>query len=395
MIEIGARIIASPRRGIRWAWLPAALLAVTAAGAGAADDPVQANQEQLEKLRSRIGTLQKSLDRDRRERDTLSSQLQKAEQRMADLATEADGLRRRINDQNRQLRKTTAERAQAQAALERHRQALARQVRAAYVIGRRGATRLLLNQDGSERLSRVLTYYDYLNRARVNRIGSIDAQVQALAEVTQRLRAETRTLEALRSQHLGTLTVLEAARAERSGMVKALGDRIRNDEGALASLRADEKDLASLLTRLRSALADVPADLGDKPFARQKGKLGWPLQGKLLAGFGNPKAGGRLKWNGLWIAGKEGDPVRSIARGRVAYVGWMHRYGLIVVLEHEGGFYSLYGHNRNVSVGVGDWVQAGDVVASVGVTGGYETSGLYFELRRGTQAIDPRPWLKS
>ena len=209
------------------------------------------------------------------------------------------------------------------------------------------------------------------------------------------MRSENQKLQGLRSEHLGTLTVLEASRAERAGMVKEIAARIRNDESELKHLRAGEKELSVLLRKLRTALADVPIDLGDKPFAGQKGRLAWPLRGKLLARFGDPKADGRLKWNGLWIAGKEGDTVRSIARGRVAFVGWMHRYGLIVVLEHEGGYYSLYGHNQNAVVGIGEWVQSGDPIASVGLSGGYESAGLYFELRRGTEAINPRPWLKS
>lgn len=363
--------------------------------AGYSADPVNENQQELDSVRGRIGTLQKALDRDRREQDTLRSGLEQAERRVAELAGTADALRRQINEQNRQLRKTGAEQAQAEASLKAQQRAFSRQIRAAYVIGRRGPTRLMLNQDNSERLTRVLTFYDYLNRARIDRIGIIEVQVQKLEALVGRLRSENQKLQGLRSEHLGTLTVLEASRAERAGMVKEIAARIRNDESELKHLRAGEKELSVLLRKLRTALADVPIDLGDKPFAGQKGRLAWPLRGKLLARFGDPKADGRLKWNGLWIAGKEGDTVRSIARGRVAFVGWMHRYGLIVVLEHEGGYYSLYGHNQNAVVGIGEWVQSGDPIASVGLSGGYESAGLYFELRRGTEAINPRPWLKS
>lgn len=363
--------------------------------AGFAANSVKENQQQLEAVRSKISGLQKTLDRDRREQDALRSGLETAERRVAELAGTADALRRQINEQNRQLRKTGAEQAQAEANLKSQQNALSRQIRASYVIGRRAPTRLMLNQDTSDRLTRILTFYDYLNRARIDRIGSIQDQVQKLDALLRRLRAENQKLQGLRSQHLGTLTVLEASRAERAGMVREIAARIRNDESELKHLKAGEKELSGLLSKLRTALADVPADLGKKPFAGQKGRLTWPLQGKLLARFGDPKAGGRLKWNGLWIAGKEGDTVRSIARGRVAYVGWMHRYGLIVVLEHEGGYYSLYGHNQNAVVGIGDWVQPGDPIASAGLSGGYESAGVYFELRKGTEAVDPRPWLKS
>ena len=314
---------------------------------------------------------------------------------MSDLASQLESLRRRLSEQSRALRKTTAERAAAEAVLRRHRSTLSKQVRAAYVIGQRGQTRLLLNQDGSQRLSRVMTYYDYLNRARVNRIRLILDQVQTLESLAKKMKKDSAALQSVRDEQLATLTVLEATRGERGERVKDLASRIKDEEGELKNLQADERELAQLLKELRSALADVPVNLGSKPFVQLKGRLNWPLRGKLLARFGDPKAGGKLKWNGLWIAGKEGETVQAVARGRVAYVGWMHRYGLITVLEHEGGFYSLYGHNQSVAVGVGDWVQTGDIIASVGATGGHEKTGLYFELRKGTDAINPRPWLKT
>lgn len=358
-------------------------------------DRVQQNRKQLEDLRSRIEELQKSLDDDRGQRDKLYKQLEDAERRVASLSTEAAGLRKRIKRQESRLRKTAEEQEEAREVLNLHREVLAVQVRAAYIIGRSGQARLLLNQEGSQRLSRVLTYYDYLNRARTERIGSIQDQVDALDALAAQLATETQQLKDTRSKHLGAMTALEATRIERAGMVRKVIDRISSGEGELESLRDAEKKLSGLMKQLRSALADVPVTLSGTPLRKLKGKLEWPVRGKLLARYGEPKAGGRLKWNGLWIANDEGNPVRSIARGRVAYVGWMHRYGLIVVLEHEGGYYSLYGHNQNVAVSVGDWVQDGDEIASVGYSGGYDRPGLYFELRKGTKVIDPRPWLKS
>lgn len=272
---------------------------------------------------------------------------------------------------------------------------LARQVRAAYVIGQRGQAKLVLNQDKSQKLTRVMTYYDYLNRARVERIGKILEHARKLEALVARAKQQTADLEATRARHQGTLTALEAVRDERQEMVRMLGDRIAGEEDELKQLRADERELGRLIKELGTALRDIPANLGTKPFAKLKGRLPWPIRGKLLARYGDPKAGGRLKWNGLWIAGSEGDAVKAVARGRVAYVGWMHAYGLIVVLEHEGGYYSLYGHNQNVAVSIGDWVQTGDTLSTVGATGGHEKNGLYFELRKGTDAVNPRLWFKA
>jgi len=355
---------------------------------------MQGNAQQLEKLRGRIQALEQSLESDRSRQDELRTQLEESEQRYAALTATLGELREQIAQQSARRRRTEQQRREAQAQLDRHKESLARQVRASYVIGQRGQTKLVLNQDGGQRLSRVMTYYDYLNRARARRIEKILDQVQALAKLSDRLKRETAELDLTRSRHEGTLAALEALRAERQEMVERLRERIAGGEEELHQLQADEKHLTKLLRELRKTLADIPADLGARPFAGLKGKLPWPLKGRLLAQYGQAKAGSRLRWHGLWISGPEGASVKAIAPGRVAYTGWMHRYGLIAVLEHEGGYYSLYGHNQSVTVAVGDWVQPGDVISTVGATGGHEKNGLYFELRKGTDPINPAPWLK-
>lgn len=364
--------------------------------AQAADDDARANAEQLERVRTRIEALQQTLERDRSQQDQLRGQLEDSEKRYHALTNDLAALRKQIADQTALRRRTENQQREAQAQLDKHRNALARQVRAAYIIGQRGQTRIVLNQDRSQRLTRVITYYDYLNRARAQRIGKILEQQKALDALAAKLKQQSAELEATRSRQQGTLTALDAVRAERADMVSRLALRIGGEEEQLKRLREDEKELGRLLAELKTALADIPANLGTKPFAKLKGRLPWPIPGhRLLAHFGDPKAGGRMKWNGLWIAGSEGDPVKAVARGRVAYVGWMHAYGLIVVLEHEGGYYSLYGHNQGASVSVGDWVQTGDVISSVGATGGHDRNGLYFELRKGTDPVNPRVWFKT
>jgi len=359
-----------------------------------ADTRVQQNAEQLEKLRGRIQSLEQSLEQARSRRDALRTQLEDSERRYVELSATLGGLREQIAEQTARRRRTEQQRRDAETLMQRHKKALARQVRASYVIGQRGQTKLALNQDSSQRLSRVMTYYDYLNRARARRIEKILDQVQALEALVAKLKRETAELDVTRSRHEGTLAALEALRTERQEMVKALRERIVGEEEELHQLQADEKQLTQLLRELRKTLADLPDSVGGKPFLKLRGKLPWPLRGRLLANYGQPKSGGRLKWNGLWIGAPEGAAVKAVAQGRVAYVGWMHRYGLIAVLEHEGGYYSLYGHNQNVAVNVGDWVQPGDVISSVGATGGHEKNGLYFELRKGTAPVNPRPWLK-
>jgi murein hydrolase activator len=159
-------------------------------------------------------------------------------------------------------------------------------------------------------------------------------------------------------------------------------------------LEEDEAELQRLISRLEDALADVPPTLREgRPFAELRGQLAWPVNGRVRQGFGDARAGGRMRWRGMLIEAGEGTDVRAISHGRVAYSGWLQHYGLVLVLDHGDGWLSLYGHNRSVYPQVGEWVNPGDVVASVGDSGGRDRSGLYFEIRRGGDPVDPAAWL--
>ena len=362
----------------------------------AAEPPKTAEQAQaeLERVRVRIKAVQTKLQQDRSRKSALEQAVEEAEQAIAQAKKDLSDLERQTLRQQEQLRATQQERARAQAQLDEQRRALGRQLRTAYLIGERGQIKLLLNQENTQKLGRVLTYYDFLNRSRLVRIEGIAAQLDVLHGVDERLRAQLDELTGLKTRQQETLAELETRHGKREAAMRRLQERIADEFEELKLLQANEKQVQALLVSLRDVLADIPVQLGDaKPFPQMRGKLPWPLRGDLLAQYGAPKAGGKLSWNGLWVAATAGAPVRAVARGRVAYVGWLHRYGLIVILEHDGGYFSLYGHAERVTRGEGEWINPGEVIATAGNTGGYQQNGVYFEIRKGSDAINPRDWL--
>lgn len=370
-------------------------LALAAGPAGAADAQLGDNQQKLAEVRERIGELQKKVEADQDERDALAREMQTVERKVASASQALRSLRNRLDGQQRRIRDTQAEQKDARRALESRRDELARQVRAAYVLGRQGQTQLLLNLDDAQQVGRMLSYYEYLQRAQLAAIATIRARAEELETLADRLQQQQAQLEELRRKQEQTLAELKDMRAERAEVLAQLKSRLAGEEDNLAQLKEDERSIRALIESLKKTLADLPPEVSpsDKPFATLKGKLPWPARGALLARYGEAKAGGRLSWNGHWIAAPEGAPVRAVARGRAVYVGWMHRYGLIVLLEHEAGYFSLYGHCQTVSVQVGDAVRAGQTIAAAGSTGGYEQSGVYFEIRKGAEAINPQAWL--
>jgi septal ring factor EnvC (AmiA/AmiB activator) len=169
-------------------------------------------------------------------------------------------------------------------------------------------------------------------------------------------------------------------------------EKIANEGQEVERLAADEEDLTRLIAELSSILSDYPIS-SEAPFSQHKGKLTWPVVGTLIHDFGQPRAGGDIKWNGVVLAAPRGREVRAIYHGRVAFADWLAGMGLLVIVDHGEGYMSLYGYNETILKRAGDWVAPGELIATVGDSGGRQRSSLYFELRRGTQPVDLRQWV--
>lgn len=385
--------------GLR-SWLAIALAgALWTAGAAAAepaDSRLKQSSEELERIRRQMQSVGQTIEADRGQQDELRDAVETAERKVGEAQRQLRRLTQQIDDQEAKVRQAESGRVNAEARLDRQRQLLARQLRAAYVMQQGGGkTQVLLNQDDPDRVDRMLTYYDALNQARSRTIASIDAEIRQVVAERQKYETELAALRALQSQHRRAVVELDGDRAERAQAVARVNARIRDETQEMARLQGNEKQLQALLQKLREAMVEKPQTAREttKATPEMRGQHEWPLRGPILANYGETKAGGKLQWKGLWIGSAEGAAVKATARGRVAYVGWLSSYGLIVVIEHERGYFTLYGHNAAVSKAAGDTVNAGDVIASAGNTGGYEQTGLYFEVRRGTEPQDPTGWL--
>jgi septal ring factor EnvC (AmiA/AmiB activator) len=132
--------------------------------------------------------------------------------------------------------------------------------------------------------------------------------------------------------------------------------------------------------------------LGHSPFAQLRGRLPRPVAGRIIQGYGEVRAGG-LKWQGDLFATQRNAPVRAVSQGRVVYADWLAGLGLLIIIDHGGGYMSLYGHNARLYESVGQQVTAGQTIAESGDSGGSARPELYFEIRKEGRPLDPRPWL--
>ncbi len=366
------------------------LASASPAGSGAAESDPAA---ELTAVRARIEALDARLNEARMAKDRLAAQLRDVERRIGALAS-------RLRELEAALARKTARLEQLRAAEEQHREALAGQrralrgqIRASYMMGRQDFLKLLFNQENPAALARALTYHGYVARARARRIERTKHELERIIEIERDIEAETVELAALRREKAQQRSELEVHREARARLLPELEAEISDGGERLQRLRRDEAKLEQLVRELRDALADIPKTLDERsPFGTLRGRLPWPTGGALRARFGTSRGPGDLRWQGVWIAAEPGREVRAISHGRVAYADWLRGFGLLTIIEHGEGYMSLYGHNQALYKEPGDWVDKGEVIASVGASGGHSESGLYFEIRHNGRPEDPMRW---
>jgi len=375
--------------------LLAAALVVTATIALAQDsheEIAKVKEQELEEVRARISQLKESMDASAKERDRLTAELQDIEVQIAEHRSRLKEIER---DQAWTAgRKQTLEKelADRQAHLDAESEALAAQVRAAYMSGSQEKIRLLLNEQDPATLGRLMAYYRYLNEYRASNIGAVMEEIRKLEELNSQIAAEAARLDQLAKSRYDELGRLDGAQQSRKTLLASLKQKMASEGAEVERLAAQEQDLTRLIAELSSILSDYPIT-SEEPFSRHKGKLTWPVAGALVHDFGQPRAGGQLKWNGVVLAASRGREVRAVYHGRIAFADWLAGMGLLVIVDHGEGYMTLYGYNETILKNTGDWVAPGDVIATVGDSGGQAQTGLYFELRQGTKPVNPRQWV--
>lgn len=369
-----------------------ALAVHAAAGADAEPKSVDAKEAELKRVRTRIESIRKNILADAERRDSLASSLKDAELAIQSARERLSDIRAQRTAAEAKLSELQAEKTATEKQIADERDALAGELRVAYMNGRQEQIKLLLNQSNPGQLGRVMAYYGYFGQARAERIAAIGEHLAHLDLLGESIAAEAERLQAIEASNTEQVQLLATARDRRKTTLAQVQSKIKTRNDELAVLERDARSLEKLVEQLRRAIEEFP-ELAEQPFQRVKGKLPWPVKGKLLARFGQLRVGGPLKWQGLVIGADRGAQVRSPFYGRVVYADWLPGLGLLIVLDHGGGYMTLYGHNEQLYRRVGDRVAPGDPLAAVGDAAGFGRSGLYLEIRKGRETIDPSAWL--
>nr|MBF0684065.1 murein hydrolase activator EnvC [Pseudomonas sp.] len=399
-------------------------------GPAVADERAEARQ-QIEAARKDVAELQKLLKQIEQEKSAVHKQLQTTESEMGELEKQVDSLQQEIDRSEAELERLDEERTTLEGARIEQQRLIGIQARAAYQSGRQEYLKLLLNQQNPEKFSRTLTYYDYLSEARFEQVerfnetlrqlanveSDIAAQQASLAEKQDGLKQRRAQLAEVRKERQQTLARLDKDLSSRDRKLKARQQEQAQFERVLKTIeetlarqareaeqrRERELSLAREEQSRRAASGQTSGPLVSSagssfggPFANAKGKLPWPVDGRLVASYGTPRGGdARTKWDGVLIGADIGTQVRAVHGGRVVFADWLRGAGLLVILDHGNGYLSLYGHNQSLLRDAGEVVKAGDPIATVGNSGGQEAAALYFAIRQQGRPSDPALWCRA
>ena len=361
--------------------------------------PAYANEEtdraKLDELKKNIAELKKELEKTKSSRDDLMKTLEDTEKDIGDLRKKADDIQDQLEDGQARLRNLGEERSALNLKKKSQQSYVSQHIKSAWRLGQQGNVRLLLNQQEPATVARNLKFYDYVIQARAEKISAYADTINRLNAIEPEMAYETQKLKQNHSTLQKRQEELQASQSQRKLILSRLLKSIESKDEQLTSLRSDRKRLERVLNNVKRFLDDADLVNNSENFASLRGKLPWPTKGTVLRNFGTSRVSNRLKWEGMLIGATSGNPVVAVHHGRVVFSDYLRGHGLLIIVDHGSDYMTLYAHNEVLYKELGEWVNSGETIATVGNSGGRQDSALYFELRHKGQPTNPRKWFKA
>jgi septal ring factor EnvC (AmiA/AmiB activator) len=402
-----ALAVAAPAPGAAQASAPEVL--AQAAPAAPDSSAPDASGAEIEAQKKELESLRQELEKRRvisqqlkgRERNILGD-LRDTEKNLQLTLRYLAALERRRRAVAGDLGETTSELGRTAIQLEADRRRLAWRLREIYKRGRSRDIEYILSARSFGDLVTRTYYLARVAREDHQQLLLTQARRVEVQDTKTRLESRKRELDRLASETEREKRALAQLTAQRRNLLRQVRSDAKSNEQAQAEIRRASKRIQGLIEQLeKRRLAAERGAPGEMPlfgdFSKNKGRLAWPVTGKVATGFGNvtnPRFGTTTFNSGIDIAAPFGTPIKAVAQGRMDYVNWLEGFGKCAILNHGGGFYTLYAHASEISVPVGKDVAAGEVIGRVGDTGSTIGTALHFEIRRGKQALNPIEWLR-
>ena len=353
---------------------------------------LSATSVDLKSINRKIEKIKIALSQEKNQREVFLKKLKAAEIASGHLKLQLQKTEGTLKKQSTNLKKLNHDQSIYKTKLTTQRHQLTNHLRAAYMIGQGYYPKLLLSQNDAERISHLIMYYRYLSKNQLSAIRDLRTTLAYLQNNQTTIQTQTQILKYLKTQQRNERMRLESFKFDRKRVIAALNNKIQTKNQRLTELLVNKKLLEQTLIQL--ARQHQIENIIKRNFSSLKGKLNWPTYGTILPYFGTPIEQSELKWDGILIKASENQPVYAIASGKVVFAKWLPGYGLLLIINHGNGYMTLYGRNHNLYKRSAEIVQKGELIATVGRSGGYEKPALYFAIRHDAKPLNPSLWCR-
>lgn len=350
----------------------------------------QQKQSELKTLQKKIKQLQNTIAVKQDSKNQTIKQLRQIEKNIGSLNKKIKNSNRSIQSSNKHLKKLLLEDKKLNKSLKHNKASLEKQIYGAYTQGQNTQLQMIFNQQNPVKFQQQLMFYQYLTEQQSNVINAVNEDLISLQETQSKIKYEKKQLADKKQRFISQKKDLVSDKSKRKKIVSNLNTQLKKQGKHLDSLNEDAKQLKQLITSINDIFKNSAQP--KKPFKNLKGKLPWPLKGQLKTMYGHLKPLSNLKWQGHVIYAKEGQHVKAIASGVVAYADWLKGFGNLMIINHGDGYLSLYSHNQSLYKAPGETVTKGEIISSAGNSGGIKKSGIYFEIRKKGKPQNPSVW---
>lgn len=393
-----------------------------------AEKKPEQTKQALSDLQQRLESLKKELDSSKEAHKDAADELKESERAISEANKKLYEINHRQQENKKTLAKLAEDSNKTNLSLAQQQKLLSGQLYQQYIHGQQSYIQMILQSERPSEIARDVHYFSYIAKARAELIQKMQGNLDKINKLNEQTASALKEVVELKQKQVDEKRTLQLQKQEKSKVVKSLSQQIAAQRGEIKKLSRDEKRLSQLVERLarivprqkakparnvasikntapdtiegtkqnKQIVANNTALPSDEfegaNFATLKGKLRLPVRGDITNRFGSSREDSGISWKGLFIKANEGAEVKSVASGRVVFADWLRGFGNLVIVDHGDGYMSLYGNNQALLKQTGEIVRGGDAIASVGNSGGNETHGVYYELRRQSRPFDPMNW---
>jgi septal ring factor EnvC (AmiA/AmiB activator) len=391
-----------------------ALYLIGSANISSADNKADTAKKDISGIKKKINAIEKKLNKTKAEQNDVADALKKSETAISQANKKIYEIKQQQQQNEAKLNALKKQSININEKLGKQQKQLSKLLYQQYVQGNQSYARLILESKSPSQISRDLKYQSYIAKAHRHLIDDMQNNLNEIKILDAQTTLALQKVAELKAERENERKILTKQKSEKALVLKKLSKQIASQRGQIKKLKRDEKRLSQLVKKLAriakqkqqkkkkqkkksSSIVAKNQQTPDnryagKKFSSLKGKLKLPVRGEVMNRFGRKRKDGGLTWKGLFIRAKEGTSVKSVASGRVVFAEWMRGFGNLIIIDHGSGYMSLYGNNQTILKNVGENVKGGDSIAAVGNTGGNQSNGLYYELRKKSIPFDPMKW---